>query len=316
VNHELNARQLRLAAPGPARRRRRGGPAARYRASLYLMLAPFLAGTLALVVVPAALSFGLAFTAYDGLSPPEWRGLANFRGLLHDQLFLTAARNSLVFVALGVPLRALAALALALLLNRPRRGVGLYRAAVYLPTIVPSPAYALAWLWVFNPVAGPLNALLGALGLPAPAWLADSRTALLAMVIMSLFQLGEGLVVLLAGLQATPRAYYDAAAIDGAGAWGALRHITLPLLAPWLLLLIIRDIIVSAQSTFAPALLMTGGGPYYATLVLPLLMYQTAFDRFRFGEGAAIMLLVFAGVAALIALSYLLLGGWGYEDEV
>lgn len=280
------------------------------------MLAPFLLGTLALVVAPAALSLALAFTGYDGLSPPEWRGLANFRGLLRDELFHAAARNSLVFVAVSVPLRVLVALALALLLAAPRRGVALYRAAVYLPTIVPSPAYALAWLWIFNPVVGPLNLVLGALGLPTPAWLADGQTALAALVLMSLFQIGEGLVLLLAGLQETPRAYYDAAAIDGAGALAALRHITLPLLAPWVLLLAIRDIIASAQSTFAPALLMTGGGPYYATLFVPLLMYETAFDRFRFGEGSAMMLLVFVGVAALIALAHVALGGWGYDDEV
>jgi multiple sugar transport system permease protein len=296
----------------PRRRARRWT----YRASLYLMLAPFLAGMLILVVVPAALSFGLAFTSYDGLTPPEWRGLANFRELAGDQLFLTAARNSLLFVALSVPARALAALLLALLLGQARRGTAVYRAAVYLPTIVPSPAYALAWLWIFNPAYGPLNALLGVLGLPTPAWLADTRTALPAIVFMGLFQLGEGLVVLLAGLQEIPRTYHEAAEIDGASRWQRLRLITLPLLAPWLLLLVIRDIIVSAQSTFAPALLMTGGGPYYATLFVPLLMYQVAFDRLRFGEGAAMMLLVFAGVAGLIALAHVLLGGWGYDDDV
>jgi multiple sugar transport system permease protein len=294
----------------------RHAPRWTYRASLYLMLAPFLAGALVLVVVPAVLSVGLAFSAYDGLGPPSWRGLANFRELFGDQLFLIAARNSLLFVALSVPARALAALLLALLLARARRGTAVYRAAVYLPTIVPSPAYALAWLWIFNPAYGPLNALLAALGLPTPAWLADPRTALPAIVFMGLFQLGEGLVVLLAGLQEIPRSYHEAAAIDGASRWQRLRLITLPLLAPWLLLLVIRDIIVSAQSTFAPALLMTGGGPYYATLFMPLLMYQVAFDRLRFGEGAAMMLLVFAGVAGLIALAHVLLGGWGYDEDV
>jgi multiple sugar transport system permease protein len=316
VKHELEAPALQQAGSLSRRRGSRRGPSARYRATLYLMLAPFLAGMLLLVVLPTALSVGLAFTSYDGLSAPQWRGLANFQELLGDQLFRTAAQNSLLFVALSVPLRVLIALGLALLLNRRRHGVGLYRAAVYLPTIIPSPAYALAWLWIFNPIYGPLNLLLGALGLPAPAWLADSATALPAIVLMSLFQLGEGLVVLLAGLQEIPREHYDGAAIDGAGRLATLRHITLPLLAPWLLLLTIRDIIVSAQSTFAPALLMTGGGPYYATLFVPLLMYETAFDRFRFGEGAAMMLLLLLAVGLLIWLAHAALGGWGYDDEV
>jgi multiple sugar transport system permease protein len=288
----------------------------RYRTSLYLLLAPYLVGVSVLVALPVALSVGLAFTTYDGLSAPTWQGLGNFRALLRDPLFEIAAWNSLAFVALTVPLRVAIALGLALLLNRPRRGVGLYRVAVYVPTVVPSVAYALVWLWIFNPRYGPLNLALEGLGLPAPAWLIDSATALPAIAFTALFQIGEGFLVLLAGLRAIPEECHHAAALDGAGAGAAFRHVTLPLLAPWLLLLALRDIIVSAQSTFTPALLMTGGGPYYATLFVPLLMYETAFDRFRFGEGAAMTLLVFAAVGALIWLTYRAVGGWGYEDEV
>jgi multiple sugar transport system permease protein len=287
----------------------------RYRATLYLLLAPYLLGVLALVAVPVAMSIGLAFTAYDGLSAPRWRGLDNFRELAADPLFGIALRNSLTFVALTVPLRVLIALGLALLLERPRRGVGVYRTAVYVPTIVPSVAYALIWLWIFNPRYGPLNRALEWLGLPGPAWLVDSATALPALAITALFQVGEGFVVALAGLRAVPEECHHAASIDGAGRLARLRHITLPLLAPWLLLLTIRDVIASAQSTFTPALLMTGGGPYYATLFLPLLMYETAFDRFRFGQGAAMMLLLLAVVGALILATYHAAGGWGYEDE-
>lgn len=297
-------------------RRQALGPVARYRVSLYVLLAPFFVGACFLVVLPAALAFGLAFTSYDGLSPPAWVGLENFRLLARDQLFRTAAWNSLLFVAITVPLRLLGTLTLALLLNRRRPGVGLYRVAVYLPTVVPSVAYALIWLWIFNPLYGPLNWLLGGLGLPTHAWLVDSATALPAIAFMALFQIGEGFVILLAGLQEIPRDYYQAATIDGAGRWQSFRFVTLPLVAPWLLLLTIRDIIASSQSTFAPALLMTGGGPYYATLFVPLLMYETAFDRFRFGQGAAMMLLVLLAVAGLILLLYALVGGWGYRDDV
>jgi multiple sugar transport system permease protein len=288
----------------------------RHRAGLYLLLAPYLLGVAVLVVLPAALSFGLAFTAYDGLSAPEWRGLANFRELATDPLFGIALRNSLLFVALTVPLRVLIALGLALLLNRPRRGVGFYRAAVYVPTIVPSVAYALVWLWIFNPRYGPLNLVLGGLGLPTPAWLVDRATALPALALIALFQIGEGFVVALAGLKSVPEECRQAAALDGAGRVATLRHVTLPLLAPWLLLLTVRDVIATAQSTFTPALLMTGGGPYYATLFVPLLMYEVAFDRFRFGQGAAMMLLLLLVVAGLILMTYRAAGGWGYEDEV
>jgi multiple sugar transport system permease protein len=280
-----------------------------------MMLAPYLTGTMVLVIIPIALSVILAFTAYDGLSRPEWRGLQNFREILGDLRFEIAVRNSLIFVALSVPLRLVITVILALLLCRPRRGVGLYRMAVYLPTVVPGPAYALMWLWILNPLYGPLNLVLGGLGLPAPAWLVDSRTALPAIALTTLFQIGEAFVMLLAGLQEIPDDYYHAASIDGAGPLRRLCHLTLPLLAPWLLLVTLRDIIATAQSTFTPALMMTGGGPYYATLVLPLLIYETAFDRFRFGEGAAMTMMLCLGVGGIIFLTYQAFGGWGYEDE-
>jgi multiple sugar transport system permease protein len=295
--------------------KRRDRIEARYRGSLYLLLTPYLLGVTVLVALPAALSVGLAFTGYDGLSKPEWRGLANFRDLATDPLFGIALRNSLLFVLLTVPLRVLLALGLALLLCRPRRGIGFYRAAVYLPTIVPSVAYALVWLWIFNPRYGPLNLALAGLGLPTPAWLVDRTTALPALALTALFQIGEGFVVVLAGLKAVPEECRHAAALDGASRAATLRHITLPLLAPWLVLLTVRDVIVSAQSTFTPALLMTGGGPYYATLFVPLLMYETAFDRFRFGQGAAMMLVLLAVVGALILFTFRAAGGWGHDDE-
>jgi multiple sugar transport system permease protein len=288
----------------------------RYQAGLYLLLLPYLLGALLLVVLPALFSFALALTEYDALSPPVWRGLQNFYHLSQDQLFLISIRNSAVFVLLTVPLRILGALALALLLDQPRRGVKLYRTAIYLPTVVPNVAYALIWLWVFNPVYGPLNILLDSLGLPTPAWLVNEKTALPALAFMALFQIGEGFAVLLAGLQEIPQDYYRAAALDGANRWQLFRYITLPLLSPWLLLITMRDIIVSVQGTFTPALIMTGGGPYYATLFAPMLIYETAFDRFRFGEGAAMMLLLFLALGLLLWLVYAAVGGWGYADEV
>jgi multiple sugar transport system permease protein len=284
--------------------------------TLLLMLGPYLIGISALVAVPALLALAIAFTRYDALGAPVWVGLDNFRALGEDPLFWTAARNSLVFVLLAVPLRVLGALALALLLQRPGRAVGFFRMAVFFPTIIPDVAYALIWLWIFNPVYGPLNLALKALGLPISPWLAEGNTALLAIVIMAAFQIGEGFVVLLAGLQNTPEEYYQSAALDGARRWQQFRFITLPLLAPWLLLLTLRDIILSAQNTFTPALLMTGGGPYYATLFLPLHMYLEAFDSFRFGTAAAMMLLLLLGVGLLLLLVYRVVRGWGYGDEL
>lgn len=280
------------------------------------MLAPFLIGAFVLIALPAAATLPLIFATYDGLSPPTWAGLQNFTYVYTDWLFWKAARNTISFVLLAVPLRILGALAIALLLRQRRHGVGLYRVAVYLPTVIPDAAYALLWLWIFNPLYGPLNMVLGAVGLPTPAWLVEQGTALFAIVLMSLFQIGEGIVVCLAALQDIPQDYYQAAAIDGGGRWQMFRYITLPLLAPWLALLTVRDIILSGQNTFTPAYLMTGGGPYYATLFMPLLIYEEAFNRFRFGEAALMLLLLFLWLGLLLGLTFVLLGGWGYEDDV
>jgi multiple sugar transport system permease protein len=272
-----------------------------------LLLVPYVLGTLLLVVAPAMMSVGLAFTAYDALGSPTYRGLGNFADVLGEPLFWTALGNSVFFVVLAVPLRVAAALALALLMERPRRGIVLYRTAVYLPTVIPDIAYAFVWLWILNPLYGPLNLVLAAMGLPAPAWLADSDSAKPGFVLMSLFQIGEGFVILLAGLSGVPHEQREAAAVDGASGWQTFRHVVLPLLVPWLLLLGVRDIALSFQSTFAPSYLMTGGDPYYSTLFLPLLIYEEAFDRFRFGIGSAVMILMSLAAVTMVGLLYLAL---------
>jgi multiple sugar transport system permease protein len=270
---------------------------------LYLMLAPFLCGAGLLVILPLISTGALAFTRYDALSPPVFNGLENLAAVIANPLYGIALRNTLLFLAMAVPLRLAGALALALLFDRASPLVGVYRSAIYIPTVIPDVAYALIWLWVFNPVYGPLNAVLTALGLPAPAWLSGPETARLAVVIMALFQVGEGFVALLAALQSVPPELRQAAALDGAGARQVFRYITFPLLMPWLLLLGARDLLVSMHQTFAPAFLMTRGGPYYATLFLPQLIYQTAFDRLRLGEAALMLLLLLGGFGALIWLA-------------
>lgn len=272
-----------------------------------LLLVPYVAGTVALVAIPALMSFGLSFTSYDLISAPRFVGLNSFADVFRDPMFHAAVVNSIVFIALAVPLRVLGALALALLLNRPRRAIGFYRTSIYLPTVVPDVAYALIWLWVLNPLYGPLNLVLAAIGFAPPAWLVEPETAKLGFVLMSLFQIGEGFVILLAGLQDVPREYDEAAEVDGATTVQRFRFITLPLLVPWLLLLTFRDIVLTFQYTFVPSYVMTGGDPYYSTLFFPLLIYEEAFDRFRYGQGSAMMLLMFLITAALVGILYLLL---------
>jgi multiple sugar transport system permease protein len=284
-----------------------------YRRGLLWMLTPYLLGAFALVLVPALMAGVIAFFRYDGLSPARFAGWQNFIEIFNEPLLKISLNNSLVFVLLSVPLRLGLALALALLYRR--HSMRFYRAAAYLPTAIPEVALALAFLWILNPLYGPLNGLLAALGLSTPGWLVEPLLAKPALVFMTLFTIGEGFLILLAGLRNIPPELDEAAWMDGAGRWQALRYVTLPLLAPWLVLLTVRDVILSFQASFTAAYLMTGGGPYYSTLFLPLLVYEEAFDRLRFGQGAAMMLILLAVTIVLVLLAYFLYEDGWRDDE-
>lgn len=281
----------------------------------FLLLLPFLVGTAVLVLLPVLMTFGLAFFDYDALSSPVWVGLENFETLLHERVFHISVQNSTFFVLTAVPLRILGALGLALLLYRQRQATGAYRAAVFLPTVVPDVAYAMIWLWIFNPLYGPLNLGLAQLGIVGKPWLVDPDLALPSIVFMSLFQVGEGFVLMLAALRAIPDDFYEAAQIDGATAWQSFKLITLPLVAPWMMLLVARDIAITLQSSFTAAYLMTGGGPYYSTFLLPILIFEEGFDRFRFGLASAMMIVVFVAVALPLLLADRVMKRWLHQDD-
>lgn len=283
---------------------------------LYLLLAPYLIGVVLLVVVPAAISIILSFTSYDALSAPVWVGLDNYVFVATYRAFLYGARNTIGFILLAVPLRVLAMLGLGLLMRQPSGGVRFFRVAVYLPSIIPDVAYALLWTWIFNPLYGPVNVILQAIGLPTPAWMVDRNTVGVILVVMSLFQIGEGFVVMLAALHDIPRDYYQSAEIDGASRWQAFRFVTLPLLRPWLVLLTFRDIAVGAQNIFTPAFLMMGGSRAYAAWFLPQMIYEEAFGRFRFGVASATMVIWLLTAGLLLFLTFRILRGWGYASEL
>ncbi len=282
-----------------AAKRRATRPPSRYQRQNALFLTPYLIGTLVLVVVPALMTLAVSFTDYQGIKAPTWTALDNFRRLGTTPLVRQGLYNTLIFVAAAVPLRLLGALGLALLLGG-RRGGGVARAAAFLPTVLPETAYALIWLWILNPVSGPLNLMLGALGLPAPAWMAQAGTARLAIVLMALMQVGEGFVVLLVARQMVPAVVYEAAEVDGANRWQGFWHITLPLIMPWILLLLCRDLILSVQNTFTPSFVLAYGGPYYATTFLPLLIYELSFDFMDWGLASAVLVMVYAWILLLI----------------
>jgi multiple sugar transport system permease protein len=283
----------------------------RERRGLALMLTPYLVGLTVLIVVPGVITITLALFEYDLIRPAVFVGLDNFRELASDAIFWTSLRNSLHYIAFAVPLRLLGALGLALLLHRRFRAVGGYRTAAYLPTVVPDVAYALLWLWIFNPLYGPVNILLDAVGAPTVPWLIGAGATQAAVIIMSLFQIGEGFLVAMATRQSIPGDLYELIAIEGARPLNSFLRITLPMMAPTLLLMLFRDTVFSFQASFVPALIMTGGGPPpYATTYLPLFVYTNGFEYLRYGYAAAAAAVMLAVTAAIVFIQYRIVRRW------
>ncbi|HEX2294282.1 MAG TPA: sugar ABC transporter permease [Actinomycetota bacterium] len=271
---------------------------------------PYVTGLTLLVGLPVAGAVTLAFTDFSGVQDPEWIGFANFERLLDQPLFWKAVGNTASFVAIAVPLRIAAAVALALLLHRRTAGAGAARAVAYLPTVVPDVAYALLWLWLLNPLYGPLAAAASSLGISAPGWLTEPWPARIGIAVMGAFQVGEAFVVALAARRTVPEPLYEAALVEGARPWFTLRKVTLPVMAPVLALLALRDVVLALQVNFVPAFLVTEGGPGYATTFLPLYVYEAGFTYFRFGYAAAVSVVMFAFTAAILAVQYWIYRRW------
>ena len=276
----------------------------------WLFASPFLLGAFLLVVVPAALTVGLAFTDASGLSPARVTGLDNARTLVDDPLLADALRASGIFLVVAVPLRLLVATGLGLLLAAPRPGGALYRAAVYLPTAVPDIALALLFLWLFNPLYGPVNGLLGVLGLPEPTWLATPTGARTALTVMLLFPVGEAFLVVIAARRSIGPRLYEAAAMEGCSPRSAVRRLTLPVIAPVLVLLALRDTLVALQAAFVPGYILTDGGPDGAIRLLPLYVYDQSFEFFRLGYGSAISVVLLLLTVLVVGLQLLLVRRW------
>jgi multiple sugar transport system permease protein len=263
-----------------------------------------------LVGLPVAGAVTLSFTDFSGVQDPEWVGFDNFSRLLDQGPFWRSLGNTATFVAIAVPLRMVAAVALALLLHRRTAGAGAARAVAYLPTVVPDVAYALLWLWLLNPLYGPLAAAARSVGLSSPGWLTEPWPARVGIAVMGAFQVGEAFVVALAARRTVPEPLYEAARVEGARPWFTLRNVTLPVMAPVLGLLALRDVVLALQVNFVPAFLVTEGGPAYATTFLPLYVYEAGFRYFRFGYAAAVSVFMFALTAAILAIQYPIYRRW------
>ncbi len=280
----------------------------------WLFALPAIIGMLAFDVGPMVASVLIAFTEWNGVTPPQWVGLANYEEILfRDDLFLLSLRITTVFAFVSIPLNLVTGFLLALLLNQKIRGQSLMRTLYYLPSIVPLVAVAALWRWIFLKRFGLLDIGLAMMGVQAPDWLGDPNWVLPAFIVMGLWGVGGGMLINLAGLQAIPTDLYDAASIDGANAFRRLFNVTIPMMTPLILFNLVMGIIGGLQ-VFVVAFVMTEGGPNNASLFYMLHLYHTAFEYFRLGYGSSLALILFLYIVILSALVFRSSTAWVYYE--
>lgn len=293
---------------------------ARHEALLfYLCVAPWLLGFLFFTAGPMLASLFLSFTKWDILTPPQLVGLDNYiKALSVDPNVGHSLQVTLTYTVFQVPLRLLTALFLAMLLNEATRGVSIFRTAFYLPSIVSSVAAAVLFTWIFNPVYGPINGLLGLFGIQGPAWFQDPDYALWGLVIMSPWGVGGEMLIFLAGLKGIPKSLYEAAEIDGAGMLARFFNITIPMLSPTLFFNLIMAIIGSFQTfdtayVISSAHAQTAGGPLGATLFYMIYLYKQAFGG-QMGYASALAWILFVIILIMTLLVLRSSDVWVYYE--
>jgi multiple sugar transport system permease protein/raffinose/stachyose/melibiose transport system permease protein len=289
-----------VTAPGKAPGRRRAVPGVVW---LFLLIPALV--EISMVFWPALNSFYLSFTKWNGLGAAQPVGLGNFRELASDEVFRGALRNNVVWAIGFGGLSVLGGLGLALALNKPRRGVGLYRSAIYLPMVFSLAVTGLFWRVQYQP-DGTINTLLGAVGLDGleKQWLADPDTALYAVLIAAVWrQVGYVMVLYLAGLKSTDPTLDDASSVDGAGAWQRFRYVTWPQLRG-VNTVVFAVTVIDSLRTFDIVWAMTQGGPYHSSELLSTYMFQQGFTFLNLGYASAIAVVIFV-LALVFIITYL-----------
>jgi multiple sugar transport system permease protein len=286
-------------------------------------MSPWLVGFTVFFAYPLVTSAYLSLTHYDLLSPPRWVGLANYRYLLTvDPQVWTAVKNTLWLIAVMVPLQVLFAFGVATVLSRAKSGAGFYRTVFYLPALAPPVAATLAFVFILNPATGPVNTILGHLGIPQPLWFQDPRWAKPSLTLLGIWGIGNLMIIFLAAVLDVPRHLYESAELDGAGALQRMRWVTIPTISPVILFAVVLGVIQGLQY-FTQAYVAAGvaagqasqaadvtsvslGYPLDSTLVYPVLLYQHGFADFQMGYASAMAMLLLAvsfGVTLVILLN-------------
>ena len=261
-----------------------------------LFLAPWFIGFILFTFYPLAASFLYSFSEYHSRKPLVWVGLDNYKTMFTDKLFWASLWNTLYMVIFAVPITLLTSFLCAVLLNLKVTGQSIYRVIYFLPSIVPTVASTLLWLWILNPQAGVMNTLLGHLGIDGPNWLSDPTWSKPSLILLGMWGMGSTIVIYLSGLQDVPVSLLEAAELDGANWWQRLRHITIPMVSPITLFNLITGMIFMFQY-FAQAYVFRGtqglGSPLNSTLFYSVYLFQTGFQYLKIGYASAMAWVLF-----------------------
>jgi len=274
----------------------------------WLLAAPYTAFLAAFALYPIAFAVVLVFLQWDLVTPPSFAGLDNVRLLAGDERFWRAVANMFVFLSIHIPLQIVAALALALALNRPLVLRAFWRAAFFLPVVISGAVVAILWSNLYATDVGLINRVLARVGIAPVPWLTDPRTALPALAVMVTWKnVGFYVIIYLAGLQYIPRSCQEAIEIEGATAWQRFRYLTLPSLLPQTILVLTLSTINGFQLFIEPYV-MTGGGPLRRTYSLVLYLYTNAFSYQKMGYAATIGVALALVIGAVIFIQRRVVG--------
>ncbi len=279
-------------------------------------ISPWLVGFFALTLYPILASLYYSFCEYRVLTPPRWVGLRNYVELFTDHDYFLPSLANTAFMFIELPIALAISVGIALLLNRRIPGIALFRTLYYLPSVVPTVAASILWLWLLNPEYGLVNQSLRWLHIPTTEWLQSPLWSKPAFIVLDLWMIGGGIVIYLAALQGVPEHLYEAAELDGASPWRRTWHIALPSISPVIFFNLILGVIGTFQY-FTQAFLMTGvppGGPANSTLFYALYLFQNAFTYFRMGYASAMAWVLFLLTLAATLLIFRSSARWVYYE--
>ena len=283
--------------------------------NFYIYTAPWLIGFLVLTLYPILYSFYLMFTNMNLTGIGEFVGLDNWKyAFTDDTLFRRAFLNTLKYVFMFVPCSIILAFFVALLLSKKVKGLGFFRTAFYIPYITSGVAVTILWGWIFQKDFGIINYILSLVGIKGPNWLGDKNVAMISIVILSLWTIGNNIIIMLAGIQDIPQSYYESAQIDGAGSLRQTFYITLPLCTPTIYFNLIVTVIAAFQ-VFQQPLILTNGGPLNSTYTAAMHLYNNGFLYGKMGYASMMAWSMFAVIMLITIVVVSTSKFWVFYDD-